>query len=779
MSSTSRGSRRSARGLIPLALGSFSIALAACGYGGGGGSGSGACTRDACDSGDAGDSGGTDSDGGGGGTDSGGESAGDSDGLPPGFWPGVECVDELTEQEEAGRPIIHFDVEAGRAPGKDFFRLPFPNDIRRRASGIELTGFPIPPPEFTEAFGDVVDRWVDALEHDTRGYAVNTAVLFRATHAIDLGAAGSSLRIVNIEPGHPDYGKPLSAVSYRAEGGPVSRTSYLCQNWMGLEPVDGVVLASDATYAYVVTDGVRPLAGGAFSPDDDFVAMLSASAPTDSARKQAWDVYAPLRAFLSSPENTAPGGLQLSADQLLAAAVVTTGDHLAPLADARASLEQSAAPALLDVKVCDGNGESPCASGLGLTDEERNERRCGSPNDDFVELHGRLRIPIFQQGTPPYASAGGGLANADAGPSPVGTEDVCFALTVPKAEPADAGWPVVLFAHGTGGSFRSAIPFAGDAAARGLATLTLEGVMHGARRNDLDDAPGDGLVEGLDTAQLVFNVLNPASARDTMLQAALDQLSLARWVEASTPADFPEGVGLEAGLDAANLFYFGHSQGAQAGVLALANAPQLRVAALSGVGSSIVHSVLEKRLPEITPPGASEPMALAELLHLAIIERPGTALSSFHPLMILLNTQVARADADVYARRLFREPPEEAAGRSVLLYAGYVDNYTPLRSAVSLLINAGAPIADELVVPPPCDAYEGGAEIACGLIDLGFVQRVELPVTGNIGGGSVAALTRPASGGEDGHYVALQPAEIDRIMAYFQSALDGATPVIE
>ena len=50
-------------------------------------------------------------------------------------------------------------------------------------------------------------------------------------------------------------------------------------------------------------------------------------------------------------------------------------------------------------------------------------------------------------------------------------------------------------------------------------------------------------------------------------------------------------------------------------------------------------------------------------------------------------------------------------------------------------------------------------------------------MTGGVG--SVAALTLPASNGEDGHYVALQPAEIDRIMAYFQSALNDATPLIK
>ncbi len=777
----SRGYRRASRALLTLALGSSPIGLLACGYYGGAssgsGSGSGECTRGECDS--SADSTGTDSAGtDGAGTDGAGtDSAGD---LPPGFWPGVQCMGEAEEQEEAGRAIIHFDIDAGRVDGKDFFRLPFPNDIRKTASGIDLTGFPIPPPEFTAAFGDLVDRWIDAIEGDTSGYAVNSAVLFRATHAVDLGQAVSAIRIINIDPDHPDYGKPISALAFRSEGGTVSRTSYLCQNWVGVEPVNGLTLASDTTYAYVVTDGVSPLGGGAFSPDDDFVVMLGATPPADQTRKQAWDAYAPLRAYLASPQNA--GADAIKTDQLLAAAVVTTGDHLRPLAEARAALDELDPPELVEFKICNDQGESPCAAGAGLTLEEQNERRCGSSNPDFVEVHGRLRLPIFQEGAAPYASEGGGLASDPSGPVPVDTEDVCFALTIPKGvEAPENGWPVVLYGHGTNGSFRSAIPFADDAAARGLATLTLEGIMHGARRNDLDEVPGDGLVEDLDTSQLVFNFLNPESARDTMLQAALDQLSLLRWAGEVTGETIPELAELATGLDPANRFYLGHSQGAQAGVLALANAPELRVAALSGVGSSLVHALLEKQEPKVTPPGFSEPLSVAEALHLAFIERPNRALSSFHPLMILMNTQVNRSDADVYAKRLFREPPGDLTGRSVLLYAGHVDNYTPLRSAVSLMINAGTPLADDVVVPPPCDAYEGGAKVACGLIDLGFVPRTTLPVTGNMTGGigSVAALTLPASGGEDGHYVALQPAEIDRIMAFFQSALNDATPLIE
>ena len=54
----------------------------------------------------------------------------------------------------------------------------------------------------------------------------------------------------------------------------------------------------------------------------------------------------------------------------------------------------------------------------------------------------------------------------------------------------------------------------------GIATLSVEGILHGQRRGDSDS---DGLVENLPQDQLIFNLRNPDAARDNPLQAAIDQ----------------------------------------------------------------------------------------------------------------------------------------------------------------------------------------------------------------------------------------------------------------
>ncbi|NIS36285.1 MAG: hypothetical protein GWO04_42965, partial [Actinobacteria bacterium] len=61
-------------------------------------------------------------------------------------------------------------------------------------------------------------------------------------------------------------------------------------------------------------------------------------------------------------------------------------------------------PTITDLTLCDGTATSPC-------DDGTMQRSCGSVDPDFHEIHGRIELPIFQQGTPPYETPedGGGI----------------------------------------------------------------------------------------------------------------------------------------------------------------------------------------------------------------------------------------------------------------------------------------------------------------------------------------------------------------------------------
>lgn len=702
---------------------------------------------------------------GGGGT-TGGDSGEPTGGLPPGFWPGVACAPAADEQAEG--PKIYFDLDAGKLDGRDYFRLPFPLDARRSGSGIDLTGFPSPPEDLDPEFGAVVARWLKYLAADAPGFAVNSATLFRSTHGVGVP---SGIFYINLTPGHPDYGKKLSGLGYAAQNGDLSGNNYICRNWLAVETIDGYPLEPNTTYGVLLSDAMKPVGGGDFTADVDFTLMLRDTPPADPVRLSAWTTFAPLRAFLKSPENSA--GPALTASRLIGGAVFTTAPNRDVLAGAREAARD--APLYVsDLHLCTAAGDGPCSTAPGLTDEERADRRCGPPSPQYREVQGRIRLPIFQEGVAPYASIGGRIDLADGKPVQRSSVDACFSLTLPTTPTPDAGWPALIFAHGTGGSFRSAIAqgVAPRLAAAGVATIAVEGVHHGERRGDTDS---DGEVEGLDVDQLVFNVLNPESARDTMVQGAIDQFSAVRLAEQWSDATVLAGEPIR--FDPTALFYMGHSQGANAGALFLPYEPLVRAVVLSGGGSNLLRALLGKENPKVDVGGTL--LAPRELLQLAFQERPDRPLTTMHPMLVLLNTFVNRSDADNTASLLRRRPLPGAAARHLLNYLGHVDTYAPLRSAGSLAIGAGAPIAGATIFPPPCDQYSEDEAVACGWTTGQWLPTTAMPATKNIGG--VTAVTRMlrAPAGEDGHFVAFAPAELERIAQFIASALANDAPTVQ
>ncbi len=707
-------------------------------------------------------------------TTTGGETDSDTDagtetgGLPPSFWPGVRCAAEPAE--EGAAPKVYFDLDAGRAPELDFFRLPFPIDTRLVGGGVDLEGFPRPPADLDPVYGSVVERWLKHLQGETAGFAVNGAVLFRNSSGI--GELGG-VHFLDITPSSPDYGKAVRGLRFRAENGTPSRNNYICENWLAVELIDGSPLRPATTYAVLLSDKLKPTGGGTFVADDDFAAMLGDQTPQDSITAAAWQDFTLLRDFLKSPANTGGEGPQLSKGELVGGTVFTTAPNHDPLVGAREVVD-TAPFVVTDLHLCDGVGDSPCSTAPGLSDEERDKRRCGAASGVYDEIHGRIRIPIFQEGIAPYPSVGGAIDVDAEGPVIRSTVDACFAATIPKGELPEGGWPAVVYADGTAGSFRGALRsgLASRLAPDGVATLGLEPVLHGERRGDDDD---DGLVEGQDVYQLVFNVFNPDSARDTVVQGALDQLSVVRLAEQWTDDTLLGGSPIRFNPEA--LAFVGHSLGANAGSLILPFAPQLRAAVLSGGGANLPQALLAKAEPKVQNPITNAWMTPKELLQAAFQERPDRPLAAYHPMLVLLNTYVNRSDADNTARHIRREPFDPEGAKHMLMYLGYVDSYTPLRAAGSLAIGIGLEIGAANLFPGPCDAYDDADQrMGCSYTTNNWLPLTELPATANLSGETAVLrmLDQPAA--KDGHFVFYEPAELDRARAFLVSALKGEGP---
>ncbi len=687
-------------------------------------------------------------------------------GALPNFWPGVVCAPDPDET-----PRFYFDLRAGKDDEHDYFRLPFPADLRRKGGGIDLEGFPRPPASFAVApeLATVIDRWMDHLEQDTPGYAVDGVVLFRSSTGVR--AMNSGIRYINITPGHPKYGEALNGLSYTAENGSISGNNYICRNWVAVEPSDGVVLDADATYAVVLTDAAEPSGGGRFTPDADLTLMLQTSAPTEATKAAAWTSFAPLRAYLASPSNAA-AAKPIAINQIVGATVFTTAPHRDLMASARKAVYDGPL-AVQGLQVCEAAGDSPCSLAPGLSDDERAARRCPAPNPSFTEIHGRVTLPVFQEGRPPFLDNGGKIQVDADGPVLHAVQDVCFALTVPNITAPAAGFPTLVFAHGTGGGFRDAAAggTAEFAAEVGIATLSLEGNLHGERRGDTDT---DGLIGGIPLDQLVFNLRNPDAARDNILQGAIDQFTAVRLAGHFADATAPEPP--PAALDPKNLFFMGHSQGAQAGVAFLPYEPDIRAVVLSGGGANLLRAILGKTEPKVSLGGAEYPPR--ELLQLAFQERPDRPISANHPLLQLFNTFVNRSDGDVYGPLLRKGASEDIGTKHILGYIGHVDSYTPLRAAASLAISANLAVGGSNLFPAPCDQYGDDEARVCGYSISGFMPVTPLPASGNAGGATAVVLMRDQPADKDGHFVAFTPTEMQRTISFLDSARDGATAIV-
>ncbi len=640
--------------------------------------------------------------------------------FPP--FTGVAC------EPDAGPFKAFFQLPRPGAPLADFFRLPFPNDARVDAGVLDLSDFPRPGP--TLIGFDLVGAYADALAADFAGFSSVAPVTFRFSQELDfdtLGANGANLHYVDVTVGAPGFGNDRSR-GYSYDTG---RGKLLCQQSLAVSNALGEPLEPGHTYAVFVTTAIRSRTGEVPTIDADLQRVLGPTAPADAVAARVWTQYAGFRQYLTQNG--------IAASTIAAAAVFTTGTPLVPARRLAQAVLAEPVPALTDLTLCDGVVSSPCGSDA--------ERACGDSSGAFWEIHGRYRVPNYQAGTIPFARpADGGAITWDAGGAPVKQGDlaVCFALTIPKATAPVGGWPMVVHAHGTGGGFRAAITggiaAALATAATPAATFTFDGIHHGQRRGGLDRDP-DGLV---------FNVTNPRAARDNHLQGAVDVIAALRVAQVAPFTVSGAGAG-PIDLDATRVAYFGHSQGSNVGIPALAVVDLASAAVLSGAGSHLAIGILGKK----------EPVDAKAGLELLL----GEPLGGSHPMMVVWQTFFDPIDPIGFAPALIRRPPAGVASKHVLQTWSATDTYSPKDTLTATARAAGLQLA-----PPQLEA-----------IGVGSAAR---PVLRNRPGGDgqarTAVVTQYATDGSyDGHFVATRNAAAQADwLAFLTSALATGAPTV-
>jgi len=615
---------------------------------------------------------------------------------------------------------------------QDFFRLPFPNDAARDSTGtIDFSRFPRDP---NPPFGfDALGRYLEVLK--TEPFTNYGSVVFRFDGPVKFDSfnpGGTNLRvsIVNLTQG-PAFGAGYG-LFYQLSGG---RNRYVCPNWFAVRP--SVTALLPGTYAVILRRGVQAPDDTEVQSSPDFQAMLGASAPADPQLAAAWPAYAPLRQYLTLQN--------IMAADVLVASVFTVGDGQRLMKQLATAIAAEPVPVADPWVRCGSGTASPCPDSAGV-------RACGS-SSAFDEWHTLVDVPIFQEGTTPYLTpADRGDIRANAGV--VRREKICAALTTPKGTPPPGGWPLVLYAHGTGGTFRS---HAGDGAGNALANVDIDGgtadggaistgyavlgfdqVGHGPRRGARTDVSPD---------DIVFNFGNPASARGTMAQGSADLLGMARFAKAL-------GGAADAGLppiDSSRLVFWGHSQGATEGAMFLAFDRTTDGALLTGASASLTDALLTKKAP----------VNIADSMWLALGEAAPGSVDTFHPVLSLLQGWTDPVDPVNFARDVVTVPAAGALPihrRHVLMLWGKDDTFTATAVQGTFAVGAGLTL-----VGPEADMSD-------------FVDPAPMPVQGNVGG-KTAAVMQYAPAGYDGHFVVYQDPGAQHQAAHFIARVAaGLTP---
>lgn len=611
---------------------------------------------------------------------------------------GISC----TVCPEGGESGVSMRLEDPSVASGDFFGHPWPSDARRRANGtLRLADFPNPTGSST------LQDYLGAFEAGTRAFSTTAPIYIAFSGPIDPESLpsdplralddGASLALVDIDPSSPERGRRFP-LEHRYED---DSTLYLPVYHLIVRTPHGVPLRGDTTYALMGTKAIHDAAG---RPVIQGRALGSAlrDACLDRVPRGLADLFAPLRSFLRDA-----AGMNERAERDIVAATVFTTQGAVREMRAIAGVARREPPPLVE----------------GLTLRER--------RDHVLLVEGTIDLPGFQDGDIPYRSLGDGGAIAldgDGVPQVTHHERARVAFAIPRVSRdrglPSGGWPIVVYAHGTGGDYSAAFdPRVADVLGEsGIAVVGYDQTLHGPR----DPTRSDPYLT-------FFNLFNPVAARDNIRQGAADVIAMVNLIAGgfSIPADVTGEESVH--FDPSRVGFLGHSHGSLTGAAFLASDPRARAFTFSGLGAILTITLLERK----------DFVDFKALLESLFLFPPGEALDELHPILALVQTFIEPADPISYAGSYLLDPPE-GARRDVLVVEGLRDFASPARGQEAFAAAARIPVilpahrvprASELLgpepIPPPAseNASAPAGRVTCGLIQ--YPEETHYPLFEN------------------------------------------------
>jgi len=601
---------------------------------------------------------------------------------------------------------------------ESFFDQPFPCNLRQSASGApDLSDYPNPDKL------PLLNDYISTAEAMLDGFSPNGAVYFRFDAPLsplrfpvvyETISATSSILLVNVTQGSQFFGELIPVETwYWDKPAPVPRY-FLEPYLLAVRPLGGFPMRAGEMYACVVTRKLKD-ANGLHLGQSPIVAAALSSDPG----AKFYSAFSELRAWLETTQDVGP-------EDVAVATVFKVANPVAELA--------AAADYLVHKESIE----------LSQPLEQKNTTK---KFDYFV---GKYLAPNFQAGDPPYFDDGGFVAGSSGVPEVQWYEEITFALTMPQGKPQPPqGWPIVLCAHGTGGSYKSCVQeIAEGLALEGIAMISIDQPLHGDRYTG----------PPIDVELYSFNFMNPDSGRCLFRQSALDSVSLAQFVKTANLSF--GGTGIE--FDPDRMGFFGHSQGGLTGALFLAVEGDTKAAVLSGSGGGLAYTIMLRKQID-SGMTFDIKAALEAMLDLEYEDE----ITVFHPVINLAQTLVDVSDPINYSPFYFH-PRLRSTPANVIITEGVDDPYTPAITTDNLAIaGAIAPIM------PIAHSHPG--------FDLRKLAAMKLPVSQNMacedGKKSTAALVQfPGYG----HFVAFENETCGKLwLNLLSSALVSGKAVIQ